>query len=345
MAAITGALIAGGASIAGGLLGKKSSSSSTGPLKVFRPHIRKAGAIMANQLFNRTPGRMVPALSANTRTGLNQLGQFAKTAQPLLSDPTRQGITALQTLAGNTQVPGLATDLFTKTIQGDFLKANPFQSEVVQAAMRPVTDQYRESIAPSIAARFAAAGRGGSPSEYMSAGRAEDTLARNLGEIGAQIGYQDYARERGFQNDMLGQAGNILDLQMAPANMQLQAGGILDAFRDKQNAMAIQRAQAALGAGQVQGQFNLSRANAKTNAAQQLLAALSGAGSTTTAPTGAPTTGQAIAGGLLTGLSAYGNLSQMGTQGQVDPYQVNAGNYVRPNPNLQTNNGFLVGGV
>ncbi len=242
-------------------------TTTTGFLPQQLPLALRAGGVLANNTLGKTPQQLVPAMSRGTQQGLAQLQTFGNTANP----GTQAGIAGLMDVADQTQIPQLATDQFTKTISGEYMKANPFQNEVVQAAMRPMIDQFRESTAPGISARFAAAGRSGSPSEYATAYRAEDALAKNLGETAARIGYQDYATERQNQLGMLDQAGSILNLQAAPAMMQLQAGEARDADR-------LQRAQALLQAGGAVDDFNNRRVNAKASAAERLLAALRGSG-------------------------------------------------------------------
>lgn len=254
---------------------KQTAPGPTGTTSNFLPQqlplALRAGGVLANNTIGKTPQQLVPALSRGTQQGLAQLQTFGNTANP----GTQAGIAGLMGVADETQVPQLATDQFTKTINGEYMQANPFQNEMVQAAMRPMIEQFRQSTAPSITAKYAASGRSGSPSEYASAFRAEDALGRNLSETAANIGYQNYATERQNQLAMLGQAGDILNLQAAPAMMQLQAGQARDADR-------LQRAQALLNAGGAVDEFNQRRVDAKASAAERLLAALRGSGGTST---------------------------------------------------------------
>jgi hypothetical protein len=71
---------------------------------------------------------------------------------------------------------------------------------MVNAALRPVSEQYATSTAPTLDARFSAGGRYGSGAADQAAGSARDAFARNLGEISTGMYGKEYQFERGQQD-------------------------------------------------------------------------------------------------------------------------------------------------
>ena len=77
---------------------------------------------------------------------------------------------------------------------------------MVQAATRPITQQYGEQVVPGIASLYSRAGRYGSGSMERALSGATEAYGRALGDVTSNIVGQDYARERGLQQQaQLGQ--------------------------------------------------------------------------------------------------------------------------------------------
>jgi hypothetical protein len=72
---------------------------------------------------------------------------------------------------------------------------------MVDAALRPVSENYATSTAPTLDARFSAGGRYGSGAADVAAGSARDAFARNLGEISTGMYGKAYSDERARQDD------------------------------------------------------------------------------------------------------------------------------------------------
>jgi hypothetical protein len=133
---------------------------------------------------------------------------------------------ANQAAAGN-----LGQDQLAAVAQGKYTDAssNPYLRDMVNAALRPVSETYATSTAPTLDARFSAGGRYGSGAADVAAGSARDALARNLGEISTGMYGKEYQFERGQQDTAataydqarraglglgitgLGAAGNLVD--------------------------------------------------------------------------------------------------------------------------------------
>lgn len=94
------------------------------------------------------------------------------------------------------------------TVRGDYLaQGNPFLQGAYNQAANVITDQFNNEVAPGIDSQFAGSGRMGSGLYANARNRAEDTLGRNLTEMGERMSYNNYANER--QNQMAA-------MQMAP---------------------------------------------------------------------------------------------------------------------------------
>lgn len=84
-----------------------------------------------------------------------------------------------------------------RTAMGEFLGSNPYLRSMVEGATRSVKDDFMESIAPSLASQFSAAGRTGSGAHMGAFAGASSKLAERLGDISAGLFGQSYENERG----------------------------------------------------------------------------------------------------------------------------------------------------
>lgn len=82
---------------------------------------------------------------------------------------------------------------------GGFLQGSPYREAMIQAATRPLTQQFAEQVIPGISSQFSAAGRYGSGAMQRAQSGATEAFGRALGDVTANITAADYARERGFQ--------------------------------------------------------------------------------------------------------------------------------------------------
>jgi len=152
------------------------------------------------------PGQTYVSPSAQTEQALAQQEALATGAQPTL----QQAQQAYQSSLGQ----------IGQTAAGGFLQGNPYQQAMLQAATRPLTQQFGEQVLPGISSLYSRAGRYGSGAMERALGGATEAYGRALGDVSANIVGQDYARERGLQQQA--QMGQAALAQLAPSIYQQQ---------------------------------------------------------------------------------------------------------------------------
>ena len=152
------------------------------------------------------PGQTYISPSAQTEQALAQQEALATGAQPTL----QQAQQAYQASLGQ----------IGQTAAGGFLQGNPYQQAMLAAATRPLTQQFGEQVLPGVASLYSRAGRYGSGAMERALGGATEAYGRALGDVSANIVGQDYARERGLQQQA--QMGQAALAQAAPSFYQQQ---------------------------------------------------------------------------------------------------------------------------
>jgi hypothetical protein len=152
------------------------------------------------------PGQTYVSPSAQTEQALAQQEALATGAQPTL----QQAQQAYQASLGQ----------IGQTAAGGFLQGSPYQQAMLQAATRPLTQQFGEQVLPGISSLYSRAGRYGSGAMERALGGATEAYGRALGDVSANIVGQDYARERGLQQQA--QMGQAALAQLAPSIYQQQ---------------------------------------------------------------------------------------------------------------------------
>jgi len=187
------------------------------------------GLERAQQLFLTGPqptffaGQTYVSPSEQTLAALQQQEDIARAQSPLL----QQGQQAFtQALGGIGQTAG-----------GGFLMGSPFQQQAIQAATRPLQQQFEQSTLPAIQSAFSRAGRYGSGAQARAIGQAQEATARAIGDVSTGIAYQDYARERGLQQQAQAQqaalaaaAPAIYSQQFLPSQQLAQIGAQREAI-------------------------------------------------------------------------------------------------------------------
>jgi hypothetical protein len=136
-------------------------------------------------------GQTFVSPSEQTLAALQQQEDLARAGSPLFA----QGQQAYQqALGGIGQIAG-----------GGFLQGSPYQQAAIQAATRPLQQQFAESTLPALQSAFSRAGRYGSGAQERAIAQAQEATSRAIGDVATNIAYQDYARERGLQQQALGQ--------------------------------------------------------------------------------------------------------------------------------------------
>lgn len=222
------------------------------------------------------PGNTYAGLSPQTQQALQQLIgganspalgaansylQGAAGGQYLHSNPANAGLVDIAGGAGSYYANPSRSGLEYFGSGGE-LGGNPYLDSMYGAASRGVVDNFRNSIAPSLASTFSAAGRTGSGASQGAFGQATQSLGNTLGDLGANLYGNAYESGRNRQLSALGTQGNLFN---AGIGNQLSALGALgDNYsreRSLQNAAAgqapalnaanITALQAALQGGQV----------------------------------------------------------------------------------------------
>lgn len=279
------------------------------------PYLR-TGLERARQLFltgpqpTFFPGQTYVSPSQQTLTALNQQEQAAANAAPILEQAkqvygstlgaTSGAVPLYQNIFGAAgQQPGSdiyrqaaggqfvnpALGMTQQTAGGGFLTGSPYREAMIQAATRPLVQQYAEQVVPGIASGFSRAGRYGSGAMESAQARAAEAFGRSLGDVSAGIAAQDYARERGFQEAArqqlaaLGQqdvatrlagAGGLQQAQQASLAAQLSAAGGIGTVGGQEIARQAALAQAAPSF--FQASFLPSQALAQVGAAREAIA-------------------------------------------------------------------------
>lgn len=118
----------------------------------------------------------VPA-SAQTTSALGLAEARAKAGSPLVS--------AAQTQMGD-------------VIGGKYLKGNPFLKDAMAGAVSTATQAYNDAI-QGTRSGASQAGRYGSSAMFDQTSRAQQNLANAIAQEAGRLQYQDYATERGYQ--------------------------------------------------------------------------------------------------------------------------------------------------
>jgi hypothetical protein len=175
------------------------------------------------------PGQTYVAPSEQTLAALTQQEQAAAAGAPVLQAAQQ----AYQQSLGQ----------IGTTAAGGFLGGSPYREALIQAATRPLVQQYEQTVLPGIASGFSRAGRYGSGAMEQAQARATEAFGRSLGDVSATLAAQDYARERGLQQQA--QIAQSALAQAAPSFFQssflpAQALGAVGAAREQIAAQPLQ---------------------------------------------------------------------------------------------------------
>ena len=121
-------------------------------------------------------------------------------------DPNSQQQQAINMMTANANVnnPMLqnATNLNNEMIQGNYLQNNPNFDAVMNTAGRKATDAYNNAM-QATNTNASMSGRYGSDAHARMASNNSSNLAQSLADTAGQYAYQNYANERGNQNQAM----------------------------------------------------------------------------------------------------------------------------------------------
>jgi hypothetical protein len=233
------------------------------------------------------PGQTYVSPSAATTEAIAQQEQLARQQSPVL----QQAQQAYQASLGQVG----------QTAAGGFLNANPYQQAMMEAATRPLTQQFSQAVLPGISSLYSRSGRLGSGAMERALGTATEAYGRSLGDITANIAGSQYQQERGLQQQaqlaqaqLGGLAPSFYSQQFLPSQTLAQVGA-------QQEAIAAQPLQEQLARYQFGQQLPYQQLQGYLSSVYGTPLGSYGT-QTTTAPTfqnrGAGVLGGAIAGGL-----------------------------------------------
>ncbi len=231
------------------------------------------------------PGQTYVSPSGQTQEALAQQEAIARQQSPLLQQAQQSfmsGMTAqsqasplFQQLYGQaTYQPGAnvynqaayggmqnaATQQAQAIASGSMLNSNPYQQQMMQAATRPLTQQFGEQVLPGISSLYSKSGRLGSGSMERALGTATEQYGRALGDVTSNLAGTQYQAERQLQQQALGQLGamsaqdiqtrlagaqGLQQAQQAMLGNQMQAAGKIGELQNTDLQRQMQAAQAA----------------------------------------------------------------------------------------------------
>jgi len=241
------------------------------------------------------PGQTYVSPSQQTLTALQQQEALATQPNPML----QQAQQAYQTSLGQVG----------QTAAGGFLNANPYQQQMMEAATRPLTQQFSQSVLPGISSLYSKSGRLGSGSMERALGTATEAYGRSLGDITSNIAGTQYQQERALQQQAQMQQAQLAGLAPQFYSQQFLPSQTLAQVGAAQEQIASQPLQQQLAQYQFNQQLPYQQLQGYLSSVYGT--PLGGYGTTTqTYPTyqntGAGVLGGALAGGL--GGYALGNM-------------------------------------
>jgi hypothetical protein len=182
------------------------------------------------------PGQTYVPPSAQTQEALNQMEMVARGSAPYFEQAREAFGTSLR---GQERTAG-----------GAFLGGSPYREQMIEAATRPLTQQFQEQVLPGISSQYSAAGRYGSGSMERAQERATEGFTRAMGDVTSAITAQDYGRERAFQEASLRDIGTtalqVPDFYsgfLRPAQTMAAVGGQREAIAAQPLQESMQRFQ------------------------------------------------------------------------------------------------------
>lgn len=225
---------------------------------------------VANQPYNASPQTYTgpnPTLQASWQATANRAMQ----GSPVMSQANQQ---------------------LTNIMGGGFMQGNPFLNQQIESAQGDLLRSYNLMAKPAWDKAMQNSGSFGNTGVMEYQQNAQNDLMRNLGRIGSDMRFQNYATERGLMQNALGMAPTFANQDYVDANALQNVGQQMQGFdqgQADQNYRWWQEAQ------------NFPRQ--QLAAYGQALGVGGGGVSTQTAPD--PSKGSQLLGGALTGAALY----------------------------------------
>ena len=189
--------------------------TTTGIDPSMRPYVEK-GLSEAQKLYETyTPqyygGQTYVSPSAQTESALTMAEAQARAGSPLIN----------QALAQQQGAVG-----------GEYLGANPYLAAALKPGQEAATQAYNQAIGGT-RSQAAGAGRYGSGAQTQLEGLSQQNLANALANQAGQAAYQNYASERGIQEQAARGAPQMAQAAYQPINQLLQTGQAREDYSQK----------------------------------------------------------------------------------------------------------------
>jgi len=203
---ITGFMTHNGFMLWGGGGSPQQQTTTSGIDPSMRPYVEK-GLSEAQKLYETyTPqyygGQTYVSPSSQTESALTMAEQQARAGSPLIN----------QALAQQQGAVG-----------GQYLGANPFLEAALRPGQQAATQAYNQAISGT-RSQAAGAGRYGSGAQNQLESLSQQNLANALAGQAGQAAYQNYASERGLQEQAARNAPTMAQAAYQPINQLLQTG-------------------------------------------------------------------------------------------------------------------------
>lgn len=196
-------------------VGKSQSRSSSGIWNEQAPYLQNLYSNAQGLLNNTDPQSLVPGFTGNQLLGQQSALGFANN--------------------GGRDLYGQASGAFNFGLNAANLNENPYFGSALDAAIRPLTEQYRETVLPGIGHSATQAGQPGSSRQGVAEALASRDYLRQVGDTSATMANNAYGQGLNTMLGTLGQAGTVANLGLLPSQIQQDVGS---------QQYALQQAQA-----------------------------------------------------------------------------------------------------
>lgn len=217
-------------------------------------------ALAQQEALARQYSPLLQQAQSSFMSGMTAQNQASPLFQQLYGAAVNQpgAATYGQAAAGGLQ--NVATQQLQDVASGQYLNSNPYQQQMMQAATRPLTQQFGEQVLPGISSLYSKSGRLGSGSMERALGTATESYGRALGDVTSNLAGTQYQAERQLQQQALGQLGaasaqdiqtrlagaqGLQQAQQAMIGNQMQAAGQIGSLQNTDLQRQMQAAQAA----------------------------------------------------------------------------------------------------
>jgi hypothetical protein len=212
---ITGFMTRNGFMLWGGSPSPQQQTTISGIDPSMRPYVEK-GLSEAQKLYETyTPqyygGQTYVSPSAQTESALTMAEQQARAGSPLINQALAQQQGA---------------------VSGQYLGANPYLQAALKPGQEAATQAYNQAIGGT-RSQAAGAGRYGSGAQTQLEGLSQQNLANALANQAGQAAYQNYAAERGLQEQAARYAPTMAESAYQPAKQLLNIGQAREDYSNK----------------------------------------------------------------------------------------------------------------